>query len=44
MTEESSYQNKDGDLILDSQVSYHYKGIEAWENGEKIAPVSVDMA
>ena len=32
-------------MILDShKVSYHYDRIEAWENGEKIAPVSVDMA
>ena len=46
MTEENnSIKTKDGDLILDShKVSYHYDRIEAWENGEKIAPVSVDMA
>ena len=38
-------ETKDGNLILDShKVSYHYDRIEAWENGEKIAPVSVDMA
>ena len=38
-------QTKDGDLILDShKVAYHFDRIEAWENGEKIAPVSVDMA
>ena len=43
--ESSSVKTKDGDLILDShKVSYHYDRIEAWENGEKIAPVSVDMA
>ena len=43
--ESSSIKTKDGDLILDShKVSYHYERIEAWENGEKIAPVSVDMA
>ena len=36
---------KEGDLILDShKLSYHYDRVEAWENGEKIAPVSVDMA
>ncbi len=41
----SSVQTKDGELILDShKLSYHYERIEAWENGEKIAPVSVDMA
>lgn len=34
-----------GDLILDShKLSYHYDRVEAWENGERIAPVSVDMA
>ena len=32
-------------LILDShKLSYHYDRVEAWENGERIAPVSVDMA
>ena len=46
MTEENnSIKTKDGDLILDShKVSYHYDRIEAWENGEKIAPVSVGYA
>ena len=35
----------DGKLILDShKLSYHYDRIEQWEHGEKIAPVSVDMA
>ena len=42
---DSSVQTKDGKLILDShKLSNHYERIEAWENGEKIAPVSVDMA
>ena len=45
----SDYNNlvktKEGDLILDShKVSYHYDRVDAWENEEKIAPVSVDMA
>ena len=36
---------KDGKLILDShKLSYHYDRLEAWESGERIAPVSVDMA
>ena len=36
---------REGDLILDShKLSYHYDRVEAWENGEKIAPVSIDMA
>ncbi len=35
----------DGKLILDShKLSYHYDRVEAWEAGEKIAPISVDMA
>ena len=36
---------KEGKLILDShKLSYHYDRVESWANGEKIAPVSVDMA
>ena len=42
---ENSVKTSEGNLILDShKVSYHYDRVEAWENGEKIAPVSVDMA
>jgi len=34
-----------GKLILDShKLSYHYERVNAWENNETIAPVSVDMA
>ena len=41
----NSIKTKEGDLILDShKVSYHYDRVEAWENGEKISPISVDMA
>ena len=41
----SSVKTKDGDLILDShKLSYHYDRVQAWENGQQIAPVSVDMA
>ena len=41
----SSVKTKEGELILDShKLSYHYDRIEAWENGEKISPISVDMA
>ena len=44
-TDKSSVQTKEGELILDShKLSHHYERIEAWENGEQIAPVSVDMA
>ena len=40
-----SRQTKDGELILDShKLSYHMDRIEAWESGENIAPVTVDMA
>lgn len=36
---------EEGKLILDShKLSYHYDRIEAWENNERIAPVTVDMA
>lgn len=34
-----------GELILDShKLSHHYEKVEAWEAGERIAPISVDMA
>ena len=34
-----------GELILDShKLSHHYERVEQWENGEKIAPISVDMS
>ncbi|MDC1169949.1 radical SAM protein [Candidatus Pelagibacter sp.] len=42
---ENFIKTSEGNLILDShKVSYHYDRVEAWENGEKIAPISVDMA
>lgn len=38
-------QTLEGALILDShKLSYHTDRVDAWENGERIAPVSVDMA
>jgi MoaA/NifB/PqqE/SkfB family radical SAM enzyme len=38
-------QTLDGTLILDShKLSYHMDRVQAWENGERIAPVSIDMA
>jgi MoaA/NifB/PqqE/SkfB family radical SAM enzyme len=41
----NAVKTKEGDLILDShKLSYHFDRIEQWEAGEKIAPVSVDMA
>ncbi len=42
---DNSVDTNDGKLILDShKLSYHYERVEAWENGELIAPISVDMA
>jgi MoaA/NifB/PqqE/SkfB family radical SAM enzyme len=36
---------KDGLLILDDhKLAYHYDRVQAWEAGERIAPVSIDMA
>ena len=41
----NSVDTKEGTLILDShKLSYHYDRVKAWENNERIAPVSVDMA
>lgn len=38
-------QTREGALILDShKLSYHYDRIAAWEAGERIAPVGVDMS
>jgi len=40
-----SRKTKDGELILDShKLSYHMDRVNAWESGENIAPVTVDMA
>lgn len=42
---DSGIATREGKLILDShKLSYHYERVLAWENGERIAPVSVDMA
>jgi MoaA/NifB/PqqE/SkfB family radical SAM enzyme len=42
---EKEIATKDGNLILDShKLSYHFDRVQAWESGERIAPVSVDMA
>lgn len=38
-------QTREGALILDShKLSYHIRRVDAWEAGERIAPVSVDMS
>lgn len=36
---------REGALILDShKLAYHYDRVDAWESGERIAPITVDMA
>ena len=41
----NAVQTQAGDLILDShKISHHYDRVQAWEAGERIAPVSVDMS
>jgi MoaA/NifB/PqqE/SkfB family radical SAM enzyme len=38
-------QTKEGKLILDShKLAYHMDRVNAWESGERIAPISVDMS
>ena len=45
MTKNKFVETKEGNLILDShKLGYHYDRVEKWEQGERIAPVSVDMA
>jgi MoaA/NifB/PqqE/SkfB family radical SAM enzyme len=42
---EKEIATKDGNLILDShKLSHHFDRVQAWEAGERLAPVSVDMA
>jgi MoaA/NifB/PqqE/SkfB family radical SAM enzyme len=41
----SAVQTREGALILDShKLSWHYERVSAWEAGERISPVSVDMS
>lgn len=41
----AAVQTSEGALILDShKLSWHYDRVAAWEAGERIAPVSVDMS
>lgn len=41
----NAVETREGALILDShKLSYHYDRVQAWEAGERIAPVSVDMS
>lgn len=41
----TAVKTREGALILDShKLSWHYDRVAAWEAGERIAPVSVDMS
>jgi MoaA/NifB/PqqE/SkfB family radical SAM enzyme len=41
----AAVQTREGALILDShKLAWHYDRVAAWEAGERIAPVSVDMS
>ncbi len=41
----TAVQTREGALILDShKLSYHIDRVRAWEAGERIAPVGIDMA
>mgnify|MGYP005706126371 FL=1 len=43
--DKNAIDTKEGRLIVDShKLSYHYDRVQAFLNGERIAPVSVDMA
>ncbi len=43
--ENNAIDTKSGKLILDShKLSNHYERVQAWENNERISPISVDMA
>ena len=42
---QSGVETDSGKLILDNhKLNYHFDRVRAWEAGEKVAPVSVDMA
>ena len=42
---DNGVSTKEGKLILDShKLSYHYDRVKLWEDGNQIAPISVDMA
>ncbi len=43
--DKNAIETREGRLIVDShKLSYHYDRVQAFLNGERIAPVSVDMA
>jgi MoaA/NifB/PqqE/SkfB family radical SAM enzyme len=40
-----SLSNKNSELILDgTKLEWHLDRVKAWENGERIAPITIDMA
>ena len=42
---DNSVKTQEGALVLDGhKLSHHYDRVAAWENGERIAPITVDMA
>ena len=44
-TTQDGVQTLSGNLILDNhKLSHHYERFDSWLNGQKIAPISVDMA
>jgi len=43
--QKAAVKTREGSLVLDShKLSYHYDRVAAWESGERIAPITVDMA
>jgi DNA repair photolyase len=45
MSSQNAVQTNEGALVLDAhKLSYHYDRVQSWENGERIAPITVDMA
>ena len=42
---DNSVKTREGALVLDGhKLSHHYDRVAAWENGERIAPITIDMA
>ena len=38
-------KNSNPELMLDaSKISWHLERVEAWKRGERIAPITIDMA
>lgn len=44
-TLKNSVRTSEGDLVLDShKLPFHFEHVQAWESGERINPIGVDMA